>query len=356
MRILIVTLAASACLTSAACQRRDDADPRTLPTLVAVTQARPAESDAGAFTGVVRARVESDLGFRIGGTVIERFVDAGQSVRKGQALMRLDLNDVTLNAKALSADVAAAKARSVQTKAELQRLDGLVQRGAISADAYDQAKAAADSADAAVAAAVAQADVAANAIRYATLTADSDGVIQITSAEPGQVVSAGQVVVKLAHAGPREADVSLPETLRPALKAKAQAEIYGQSGARFTAILRQLSQSADPATRTFDARFVLDGAGAQAPLGATVTLHLPVADAGVTEAPLGAIYDPGSGPGVWQVTNNRVTFRKIKPLSLGAESVRVAGLPRETIIVAAGADRLREGQAVRTLPLSSAGL
>jgi RND family efflux transporter MFP subunit len=315
------------------------------------------EAGAGArgaerFTGVVRARVESDLGFRVAGKIVERLVDAGQSVRKGQPVMRLDPLDLTLGANAQIAAVAAARARQVQADADLKRLEGLVEQGAVSAEAYDQARAGADSARAQLAAAEAQSRVAANARGYAILTADADGVIEQTLAEPGQVVAAGQTVVRLAHAGPREAVADLPETVRPALGSSATAFLYGQPGAAFPARLRQLSQSADPVTRTYEARYVLSGAGAAAPLGATVTVALAAGKgaAGVA-VPLGAIYDPGSGPGVWALAGDRARFQPVRLLDLSSETATVAGLASGARIVALGADRLREGELVRPASL-----
>ena len=127
--------------------------------------------------------------------------------------------------------------------------------------------------------------------------------------------------------------------------------------AGFAAVLRQLSQSADPATRTYDARFVLKDAGAAAPLGATITLSLPDGAATTgTETPLSALYDPGSGPGVWIVDNDRVRFHPVKLLALTADRATVGPLPEGRRIVALGADRLREGEHVRTLPVPAPGV
>jgi RND family efflux transporter MFP subunit len=342
-------LAASAALLSA-CEHQAP-DPRAQPPVVAVTTVGGADDGDQRFTGVVRARVESDLGFRVAGKIAARLVDAGQAVRRGQPLMRLDPNDLSLSAQAQVAAVVAARARSVQADADLKRLEGLIAQGAVSAETYDQAKAGADSARAQLAAAEAQARAADNARSYSVLTADADGVVQETLAEPGQVVAAGQTVARLAHAGPREAAANLPETLRPALGSAASASLYGGPGAAFPARLRQLSQSADPATRTYEARYVLAGAGASAPLGATVTLTLP-GHGGGAEVPLGAIYDPGPGPGVWLVTpQGRVSFRAVRLLALAGETARVEGLDPGARIVGLGADRLREGEAVRPAPM-----
>ncbi len=323
-------------------------DPRTLPPLVSVVDVRADGLADPSFTGVIRARVESDLGFRVGGKIVERLVDIGQTVRRGQPLMRLDPADLALDAQARLSAAVAARARSIQSTAELKRLDGMVDQGAISASVYDQAKAAADADRAQLASVEAQARMAANARGYATLTADADGVVAQTLVEPGQVVAAGQTVVRLARAGAREAVVDLPETVRPPLGQRVTATLYGGPVAGFPARLRQLSQSADPVTRTYEARYVLAGAGAAAPLGATVTVSSlaagPSAGVGI---PLGALYDSGSGPGVWRVRGDRISFQPVRILALETESATVAGLVPGVRIVALGAERLRAGQQVR---------
>jgi RND family efflux transporter MFP subunit len=343
------TIALSALIALAGCGKEVQVDPRTQAPLVAVTILKVPSDARQSFTGVVRARVESDLGFRVPGKIVERLVDAGQTVKLAQPLMRLDPTDLTLEASTQLSDVATARVRAAQAEADLKRLEGLVEAGAVSAQTYDQAKAIADSARAQFDAAEAQARVATNAQRYAVLLADADGVVEDTSGELGQVVAAGQRVVRLAHAGPREAAVNLPETIRPPIGSSAIASLYGSANAQFGAHLRQLSQSADPATRTFEARYVLDGQGATAPLGTTVTVALTnqqASDAAV-EAPLTAIFDPGGGPGVWRVENDTVRFQPIAIMSIGAETARISGVSAGAQIVALGADRLREGQQVR---------
>ena len=192
----------------------------------------------------------------------------------------------------------------------------------MSASTYDQVKAAADSAQAQLAAAEAQERIARDQGDYSVLLADSDGTVVGTLAEPGQVVAAGQTVVKLAHAGPREAAVYLPETVRPALRTVAKATLFGQTG-ETPARLRQLSDSADPDTRTFEARFVLQGRNANAPLGATVTIELPLPNASaMVGVPNAAIADRGKGPGVWVIDQNTstVSFRPVKIGRIGQEN------------------------------------
>ena len=203
-------------LALAACNHAaSSTDPRTQTALVRVVTVEPSVHAERSFTGVVAARVQSDLGFRVPGKILERLVDTGQTVTRGQPLMRIDPTDLRLATRAHEETVAAATARARQTAEDEARYRDLVSTGAVSASAYDRIKAAAESAQAELNGAKAQADVASNETGYAVLLADADGVVVETLAEPGQVVSAGQVVVRVARAGRREAIIQLPETLRP---------------------------------------------------------------------------------------------------------------------------------------------
>lgn len=329
---------------------RSDADPRIDPPLVQVATAGTAEGADREFTGVVGARVQSDLGFRVAGKVVARFVDAGQVVRRGQPLMRIDPTDYTLAAQAAAGTVAAARARTVQTKADELRYRSLLSSGWVTASAYDQRKAAALTAHAELAAAESQAQVSRNNAAYTVLIADADGTVAETLAEPGQVVGAGQTVIRLAQAGAREAIVALPETLRPTLGTIAQARTY--SGLAGEARLRQLSDAADPATRTFEARFTLVGVPAAAPLGSTITVRLNVPGQRTKlSVPLGAIYDRGQGPGVWVLSGQgspRVNWRPVQLATVGEETAVVtAGLKPGERFVAMGAHMLHPREAVR---------
>ena len=195
-----------------------------------------------------------------------------------------------------------------------------------------------------------QEKVARNQGDYAVLLADSDGTVVDTLAEPGQVVTAGQTVIRLAHAGPREASVNLPETERPALGSEAQATLYG-GRVKVQARLRQLSDAADPLTRTYEARYILEGDGAQAPLGATVTLHLAsAAPAAAVQVPLGALDDEGHGPGIWvfDPKTSLVSYHAVSMAQVGGEFALLSGgAYAGQKIVAAGGHYLREGERVQ---------
>src|SRR3954447_11712951 len=322
---LIAVLAAGAFVTFSIRTREAAAvsDPRLEPPIVSmVTAAQVAGSDRG-FTGIIGARVESGLGFRVAGKIVERLVNVGQQVKAGQPLMRIDETDLRLALTAKRNAVAAARASAVQAAADERRYANLVNDGWTSRQRYEQAKAASDTAKAQLAAAEAEDGVAENQATYSVLVADADGTVTQTLGEPGQVVSAGQAVVRLAQSGPREAVVALPETMRPAIGSLADASLYGRDGRRYTAHLRQLSDSADPQTRTYEARYVLDGEAAAAPLGATVTIRLASQDSKPEiQVRLGAVLDDGRTRVVWgfDIAPSIKLFHLIKQRRVASES------------------------------------
>jgi RND family efflux transporter MFP subunit len=326
------------------------ADPRTQTPLVRVGTVEISTRAERSFTGIVAARVQSDLGFRVPGKVLERPVDTGQTVKRGQPLMRIDPTDLRLATRAHEEAVAAARARARQTSEDEVRYRDLVSAGAVSASDYDKVKAAAESARAELNAAEAQADVARNETGYAVLLADADGVVVETLAEVGQVVTAGQVAVRVAHAGLREAVIELPETLRPTIGSAGRATLYG-SGLTGSAKLRQLSDAANRETRTFEARYVLQGSLADAPLGSTISIQISDGrSVSALQVPLGAIFDPGKGPGVWLVEGEspQVAWRAVQIFGLSDEAASVVGdfNPGDRV-VALGAHLLHEGEHVR---------
>ncbi|HML28404.1 MAG TPA: efflux RND transporter periplasmic adaptor subunit [Hyphomicrobium sp.] len=340
----LVSIGAAGCKPS-------EADPRSSTALVRIATVHPAAAAERAYTGTIAARVQSNLGFRVSGKIIERLVDTGQPVKEGQPLMKLDPADLKLAIDAQNNAINAARATAIQARADEARYKKLVAQGWASTQRYEQAKSSLDNAEAQLAAAIANAKLASNAKDYAVLTADADGVVMETLSEPGQVVSAGQTVVRLAHAGPREASVNLPETARPAIGSEATATLYGDLKSTSPARLRQLSDAADPSTRTYEARYVLAGAAANAPLGATVTLHIPQQKKkGLVEVPLSAIVDNGASSGVWLIDQQKmvVDFRPVTLAGVTDESALISkGVQSGDQVVALGARLLREGDSVR---------
>jgi RND family efflux transporter MFP subunit len=320
--------------------------------VVTVNDALPA---GRRYTGEVRARTESNLGFRVNGKIAQRLVDPGQQVRRGQVLLRLDDTDLKLSTTQAQAAVEARRVQYVRAAADEKRLRALVQNGAVSRQAYDQVQANANAAQAELTAARAQARQAANQAQYADLRADADGVILQTTGEPGQVVNAGQIVAALAHDGPREAAVDFPENAVLTARKTATATLYTQPDLLFDATLRELSAVADTASRSYRARYTLSGDGSRAPLGATVTLAMQNLDAdAVLQVPIGALLDRGTGPGVWRVDGNsqRVRWHPVTVRQVGEAQVLIAmggAIQPGDTIVALGAHLLHDDQRVAPL-------
>jgi RND family efflux transporter MFP subunit len=326
-------------------------DPRQEPPIVRLASAARVNGSERGFTGIIGARVQSNLGFRVPGKIVERLVNVGQQVKIGQPLLRIDETDLRLALTAKRNAVAAARASVVQADADERRYANLVSNGWSSRQRYEQARATLDTATAQLAAAEADARVSENEATYSTLVADADGTVVETLGEPGQVVSAGQTVVRLAQAGPREAVVALPETIRPAIGSAAEASVYGSDGRRYTAHLRQLSDSADAQTRTYEARYVLGGEAAAAPLGATVTIRLVnQASQPEVEVPLAAVLDNGQRTGVWVLdgATSTVRFRPVTLVRVTSETAVISGLSSGEPVVSLGAHLLQEGARVRT--------
>ena len=298
------------------------------------------------LTGVVRARTESNLGFRVGGKIAERLVNAGDTVKTGQPLLKLDPTDYQLA-------LLAARAVEKQAALELERVRVLVEKGAESRDSLERATAAAESS-------AAQAGQLANQAGYTTLFADADGVVMSTLAEPGQVVAAGQPVLVLARDGSREAAVDIPESSLSRIRGgQATARLYLNSELNVSATFREISGVADPVSRTYQARYVLEGEPARFPLGATVTVNLaPGGDEArpTLEIPLGSLIDRGDGASVWVIdpATSAVAKRPVSVAKLGAETASISqGLQSGDLVVSLGAHLLNVGDVVRLEKLSA---
>jgi RND family efflux transporter MFP subunit len=326
------------------------------PRLVRTFTVISASGYVAEFTGVIHARTESNLGFRVPGKITEKLVKDGDHVKRGQALMRLDPTDLQLAATAARESVEAARAQNKRALADELRLRELVAMKAVSVQEYDQAKSSADATTAQLNAAVAYSAQLVNQVGYAVLKAEADGVIMETPADVGQVVGAGTVVIRLAHDGAREAVVNLPEGAAMA-KSTAVANLYADPGQSFPAQLRELSAMADPLTRTYQARYKLGSSGENAPLGATVTVRPDgeEKDGAVQqyEIPIGAIYDGGAGPSVWVINPETSTLSRqaVEVVKLGSETALISkGLKPGQHILALGVHLAKEGEHVKILP------
>ena len=291
------------------------------------------------FVGVVRARYESDLGFRVAGKIITRVVNVGDRVRVGDVIARLDARDLQLQVESAEAELAAATSSLAQAASDLQRYATLKSRGYAAIADFDRKQAANDEAEGRLNRAKRSLELARNQLAYAELKSDADGIVTATLAEPGQVVAIGQAVARLAHRGEKEAVVSLPETwLGEAQRAKATMRLWSDGDRRFQARLRELSPQADPATRTFAARFTISDADDNVAFGMTATVILErERETPVARVPLAAVLNRGTGPSVYVVDETG---------SLGLRPVTVAAFTGDAALVTAG---INDGDRIVTL-------
>lgn len=290
------------------------------------------------YSGEVRARHETQLGFRIPGKLVERLVDTGTRVSAGQVLARLDVADAALQANAADAQLRLAAA-------EAQRYRDLHNKGFVSQSALDIK-------EAALKAASAQAGLARNQADYATLRADRAGVVAAVLAEPGQVLSIGQAVLRIAQDGEREVAIALPEAQLGNVKvgSAAEIELLSNAGLRLSGRLRELAPAADPVSRTFAARVSLSEAPPGLALGMTARVSFSRQQAALI-IPLTAIFQQGSQAAVWIVAADRsISLRPIQVAAYRDAGALIAGgLVAGERIVSNGVHRLSPGQKIRII-------
>ncbi|MBL8512176.1 MAG: efflux RND transporter periplasmic adaptor subunit, partial [Betaproteobacteria bacterium] len=320
----------------------------------------PAESQASntLYPGEIRARIEVDHAFRLNGKVVKRLIDAGSVVKKGQVLAKIDPEDALLAVDAASSQVAAQKADADFTEAEMKRFKDLFNKGFVSQSALDQKINLANAARARLQATTAQARVSANQAGYATLVAEMDGVVTQVMAEAGQVVAAGQPIIKIANPREKELVISLPEArlaeFQRATKSKKDLKVFpwAMPEKTFLAQVREVGASADAITRTYPVRLsVVDGEN-QLQLGMSAHVILPGNTMpGTWTVPLAALYTNNNQSSIWQVAaDGKVSQKPVTVLQYRETTAVIRAdthLQPGDRIVAAGVHKLIEGQVVK---------
>jgi RND family efflux transporter MFP subunit len=306
----------------------------------------------GEFAGEVRARVESRLGFRVGGKIVRRQVELGQRVKAGEVLAQLDPQDYQLAAQAAKAQVTAAATNRDLAAADFKRYKELRDQNFISGAELERRDATLKAAQAQLDQATAQGSAQGNQAAYTTLVADVSGVVTAVEAETGQVVAAGTPVVRIAQDGPRDVVFAVPEDKVAQMTIGSGVNVRSW-GAQTTlrGVVRELAASADPVTRTFGVKVSLPAKDALA-LGATVTV-LPQAlersGVQVIKLPTSALRQDGQSSAVWVLDTASMTV-KLQPIQVatadGNDVVVSAGLQPGMQVVSAGVHVLSPGQKV----------
>jgi len=350
MQRIITTLCLAALIACGSPQ-----PPSARSVLVLVVQPQPAQmSTAHAYPGEVRAREEATLSFRVGGKLLQREVDAGQQVHRGQRLAQLDTADLTLQVHSAQAQYATAKANLARARDEFDRYTALAEQQLTSRSLLEGQATTLKAAQSQLDAARATLDLARNQVRYAELTAPTDGVIATRLVEAGQVIAAGQPVYILASDGAREVAIALPERdiTRFSIGQAVEIELWNQPHKRWPGHIRELAAAADPQTRTWAARVSLPPDALDVvELGQSARVLAEPGTKVAMQVPITAL-QPGTTPSetrVWIVdpATSTIQPRAITPGIYGSQSVSVLdGLQGDEWVVAAGGHLLHESQSV----------
>jgi len=327
------------------CKKQETAAAPNIRPVRTVTVELSQAGETVSLTGEIQPRYQADLGFRVDGKILERPVDVGTQVKKGDLLARLDPQQYRQDLEVAKAEVAKADAEVTRAQAQEYRQRELLKNGHTTQVAYDQALKTFKTAQAEADAARAKQVQASENLGYTDLKADADGVISAIGADPGQVVSAGQMVVRLAQPGEREAVFNLVE-----VKLVSNPDIKTEGRVRY------LSPQADPTTRTFTVRVSLPDAPPQMRLGANVIGSVTVNEGSSITIPGSALFQKDGQPAVWLVDKDGTV--QLKPITVqryqGDTVVVGGGLTQGDVVVTAGVQKLLPGQKVTLMAESAA--
>ena len=323
-----------------------------------VTAARGEAAETVVLTGHIRADDEPSFAFRLGGRMIERSVNVGERVEAGQVLAKLDPENELSALRSAESALAAARGQLNYARADFERQRQLLANGHTPRARFDQAQKALQNAQSQVDDAEAQLSIARDRVSWTTLSADAPGTVTAVGAEPGEVVQAGQMVVRLARQSGRDAVFDVPgQLLRSAPSSSEIAvRLTDDPGVTATGRVREVAPQADPVTRTFEVKVGLNDPPEAMRLGSTVIGSVKLETEPAISIPASALTEFNREPAVWIVDprNLTVSLRNVELLRHDPGTVIIAqGIETGDVVVTAGVQTLHPGQKVRLLGSSS---
>jgi membrane fusion protein, multidrug efflux system len=351
-RLVIAASAALALLS--ACQREAETPAPEVRPVRTITVTEREAGETITYTGRIEAETETSLAFRIAGRMIERKANVGDNIEPGQLIAELESQDELNALRSAQAAVAAAQAQLAQAKANFERQQTLLAQRATPRAQYEQAVQEQETARTQVDIAKAQLKAAEDRVSYTRLVADSAGIVTATGARAGEVVQAGQMILRVAHSDGRDAVFDVPGQLLRSAPSDPQITVSLTDDPTITArgLVREVAPQADPVTRTFQVKVGLTDPPAAMRLGATVVGRMQIDSTPTIEIPAAAITRVDQHPAVWIVdpSSHTVSLRKIDVLRFDQAHIAVSkGLDTGEIVVTAGVQALHSGQKVRLL-------
>ncbi|WP_370587059.1 efflux RND transporter periplasmic adaptor subunit [Undibacterium sp. FT79W] len=322
-----------------------------------VTATNTTSDVAFELSGEVRPRIESRLGFRVGGKIVQRKVELGTVVKRGQLLMQLDPQDLLLAQTQAKAALTAAESNRDLAQADLKRYQELRAKNFVAAAILDSKEVAYKAAQASFEQAVAGFKNQSNQAGYATLIADVDGVVTGIDAEVGQVVAAGTPVVRVAQTGEMDVVVGIPENKINTIRQMSDIRVglWADPTLALPGKLRELSPVADAVTRTYLAKVSLPADAKDVRLGMTANVSFVAPNpAPVFKLPTTALFQDKGQTAVWIVSGGVVKLVPVKLAGASGEDVLIAGgISSGQQVVTAGVNLLKQGQKVSILGAES---
>lgn len=353
--LLRAAAAAAAVLALLSACSKDGPPPEDVRPVRALTLATGGVNASAEFSGDVRPRYESRLGFRVGGKISARKVDIGNSVQRGTVLMQLDPQDLRLGQAQAQANLRAAQTNADLARAELKRYQDLRSQNFVSQAVLDQKVAAARSSQASVEAARAQSREQANQTGYASLVSDTDGVVTGIDAEVGQVVQPGTPVVRVARTDEKEVVIGVPEDQVDEIRqgGEVRVRLWADPNRSIPGKIREVSPVADPATRTYTVKVSIP-ASDEVRLGMTAVVDVARQAGGTAaaqlRAPLSALVHNKGASAVWVIENGAVRLQPVQVGGVAGNDVLLTGgVKPGQAIVTAGVNLLKNGQKVKIL-------
>ncbi len=347
-------LAGLALALLSACQPEADTAPPQVRPVRTVTVVKREVGETVSYTGRIQAENETRLSFRISGRMVERSVNVGDHVEPGQVVAKLEPQDELNALRTAQASVAAAQGQLNQAQSNFDRQQTLLARDIASRAQFEQAESALKTARAQLDTAEAQLKAAKDRVSYTELRVDSAGTVIATGAEAGEVVQAGQMVIRVARKDGRDAVFDVPAQLLRSAPSDPLISVSLSDDPAVTAIgrVREVSPQADPVTRTFEVKVGLTDPPAAMRLGATVVGRMKLDTAPVIEIPATALTEFDRRPAVWVVDPSSLTvsLRNVEVARNDPATIAISqGLDSGEIVVTAGTQALHPGQKTRLL-------